>query len=106
IVRACQDRRLISEEGEAAKLFERARSAPLLGTLAIEVSARVATTGDGRKRRQARQARSATVSVRTASVTFQPPYRPDGKLPAQTVTVVLAREESPAAGGEALQWAV
>jgi len=104
IVRACQDRRLTSNENEPAKLFERVRSVAALGSFAVEASARRATTGDDRKRRQSRSARTATVSVRATTVTLHPPYRPDGKLPAVEVNLVLVREDNPPAGEEPIEW--
>jgi Transposase DNA-binding/Transposase Tn5 dimerisation domain len=104
IVRACHDRRLKSETDGPTKLFEQARSATMLGTLEVEVSARRACSGDDRKRRQSRSARTATVTVRSATVTLRPPYRPDRNLPAVTVNVVLAIEESPPADEIAVEW--
>lgn len=104
IVRACQDRRLKDTDDGPAKLYERARSAAVLGSVEVEVSARRASSGDKRKRRQARTARAATVTVRSATVTLKPPYRPDQKLPAVTVNVVLALEESPPTGEIAVEW--
>lgn len=104
LVRACQDRRLLGEAGEATKLFERVRQAPVLGSLAIEVSARRATTGDGRKRRQSRAARPATVHLRSTTVRLRPPHRPDGTLPEVDVTVVLAAEDEAPAGEEPIEW--
>ena len=76
----------------------------MLGTLEVEVSARRASSGGDRKRRQSRSARTATVTVRSATVTLHPPYRPDRQLPAVTVNVVLALEESPPAGEIAVEW--
>lgn len=102
VVRACQDRRLAG--GAAGKLFAAAAAAAALGTLAVEVGARPATTGDGRTRRQARAARPATVTVRATRVTLRPPHRPGAALPAVTVTAVLTREESPPAGAEPIEW--
>jgi hypothetical protein len=104
IVRACQDRRLQTGDDGPAKLFEQARAAAVLGTLEVEVSARRASSGGDRKRRQSRSARSATVKLRSATVTLHPPYRPDRKLPAVTVNVVLALEESPPAGEVPVEW--
>jgi hypothetical protein len=104
IVRACQDRRLTGDDDSPAKLYERARSAAVLGSVQVEVSARRASSGGTRKRRQSRKARTATVTVRSATVTLQPPYRPDRKLPAVTVNVVLALEESPPADEVPIEW--
>jgi len=104
IVRACQDRRLKTGDDGPAKLFERTRAAAVLGSLSVEVSSRRSSPGDGRKRRQSRAARTATVSLRSATVTLHPPYRPDRKLPAVDVNVVLALEESPPAGEVPVEW--
>jgi hypothetical protein len=102
VVRACQDRRLAG--GDAERLFATAAAAPVLGHRAVEVAARRATTGDGRKRRQGRAARSATVTVRATTVTLRPPHRTGAALAPVTVTAVVAREESPPAGTEPVEW--
>jgi hypothetical protein len=101
IVRACQDRAL---QGSTAGLWQSLRCTRPLGTLTIRVSARKASTSDGRKRKQARSARKARVTVRAARVLLRPPARPGVKLPAVLVNAVLVREEKPTEGEEAIEW--
>jgi hypothetical protein len=91
IVRATQDRRLRADT--VAKLWEALDQAPVLGTVAVEV-----------KSRPNRPARLAEVALRSATVPLKPPARVGYRLPAVTVNAVLAREESPPPGVEALEW--
>ena len=57
-----------------------------------------------RGRRQPREGREATLEVRAASVRLRPPPRPDRKLAAVTVNVVLVRETNTPAGEEPVEW--
>ncbi len=102
IVRACQDRALTGEAN--GKLLACVASYPLLGTLKIEVSARAAQSHDGSKRRQARGARTTTVTVQAGGVTLRAPWRPDRKLADVAVHAVLVREVDPPAGEVAIEW--
>jgi hypothetical protein len=101
IVRACQERALAKEDQD---LRQRLLCTKPLGTLTIQVSPRDASTGDQRKRKQARSGRKTKVSVRAVRVTLRPPRRPDGKLPAVTVNAILVSEEKPPAGEEPIAW--
>ncbi len=91
IVRAAQDRR--AQTGESAKLWQTLTQAPALGTLEVEVKAR-----------PNRAARLAHVTVRATTVSLEPPARPGYRLPEIAVNAVLAREDSPPQGTEALEW--
>ena len=102
IVRACQDRCLA--DAPAGTLRARVAAGPTLGTLRIEVSARPARSHDGSKRRQARSARTATVTVQARRVTLQAPWRPGPKLADVAVNVVLVREVDPPPGEEPIEW--
>lgn len=102
IVRACQDRTLAG--ADAGKLTETVAAAPILGTVQIEVSGRPAQSHDGSKRRQARSARTATVTVQACRVTLQAPWRPGQKLPDLEVNAVLVREVDPPAGEPPIEW--
>jgi hypothetical protein len=101
IVRACQDRALAQEDRD---LRQRLLCTKLLGTLTIQASQRNASTGNGRKRKQARQARKTTVSVRALSVTLRPPNRVGVKLPPVKVNAILVFEENPPLGEEPIEW--
>jgi hypothetical protein len=101
IVRACQDRAV---KGSAQRLWQTLQQQPALGTLTVQVSKREATTGDGRKRRQPRSGRVATVTVRSGRVLLRPPARKGCKLPAVQVNAVLLHEEKPPPGEEAIVW--
>ena len=103
IVRACRDRRLRDPAGE--KLYAAVAQTNVLKRLTIRVSAREALSGDASRRRTARSAREATVTVQAASVTLKAPHRLTGaKLPDLKVQAVLVREEEPPAGEAPIEW--
>jgi len=106
IVRACQDRRLRTPVGE--KLYSAVGSAAVAGKATVKVSAREQKTGDGSRRRGARSARQAEVTIRATTVTLKAPERRGAakatKLRDVSVNVVLVREEAPPVGEEAIEW--
>jgi hypothetical protein len=108
LVRACQNRALCLEnkgESEVQPLTEHVLAQPVLFTKTIRVRGRKAKVGcETRSRRQARESRETEVSVRATRVTLRPPWRPERKLPAVTVNVVLVRENDPPAGDEPVEW--
>lgn len=107
IVRACQDRAVVTEATDAAvgPLFTAAAAGPVLQRLAIKVSRRQPKSKDGRRRKQPRQARTAQVAVQAARLTLRGPSRPgQGKLADVAVNVVLVREEQPPADVEPIEW--
>ena len=115
IVRACQNRALQPAEkedlaaetaGAAVNLLrERVLAEEVLFTHTITVREREAKVScEDRGRRQPRQSRTAEVEVRAARVTLRPPPRPDRKLPAVSVNVVLVREIAPPSGEDAVEW--
>lgn len=115
IVRGCQNRCLAKtdpayEKDVTTLLWEAVESRPVQGRRTIEVTARPALTGDGSKRRQARSARTTSVTLQATTATLKGLTRPgqDGKpgikLPEVTVNVVLVREEKPPADEPAIEW--
>jgi len=102
IVRACQDRRLVGDEHKY--LWASVSAAPVLGTRTVSVSERQAPPSETRKRRKARDARDAVLTIQAATVTPRAPWRPDGKLPPVPVTVVRASEVNPPPGEEPIEW--
>lgn len=108
IVRACQDRALLDENGEntAEKgLRERLLEEPELFRKTIHLRGREAKVScETRGRRQPRKSREAEVVVRAARVTLRPPPRADRKLPAVTVNVVLVSEIDPPPDDVAVEW--
>jgi hypothetical protein len=108
IVRACQDRALLCENGENAgekHVREHLLRQPVLFEKTIHVRGRKAKVGcETRGRRQPRQPRETVVEVRAARVTLRPPCRPDRKLPPVTINVVLVREVDPPAGEDPVEW--
>jgi hypothetical protein len=115
IVRGCQNRCLSQtdpayEKNVTTLLWEAVENRPAEGQRTINITSRPALTGDGSRRRQARSARTTTVTLRATSVTLKGLRRPsqDGgtriKLPDLTVNVVLVREENPPDGEPAIEW--
>lgn len=105
IVRACQDRVLKGNTSE--KLRGTVAAGPVLGTRKIEVSERSDQShGTGDKRRQARSARVAEVTIQACAVMLKPPSRPKGtpKLAAISVNAVLVCEINPPANEPAIEW--
>lgn len=102
IVRSGQEDRTLAEE-EKNLLQLLACQAPL-GKMTVQVSKREASTGDGRKRRQPRESRTAEVTVRSVRTLLRSPDRPGGKLPAVYVNAILVREEKSPEGEEPIAW--
>ena len=99
LIRARTDRKLVPEDSAGClRMQEALIDAPAWGSLTIEVP------GNGR-----RKARTATIAVRTAEVTIQPPPRrgaaqASGSSEPVRVTLIGATESSPPAGVEAISW--
>ena len=107
LIRACQDRALVKEEGtnSTRHLREQVLATPVLYEVQLLIRGRQAKTAiEDRGRRQNRETRQASVEVRAATVTLRPPWRCDRKLPAVSVNVVLVREPNPPAGEPAVEW--
>jgi hypothetical protein len=108
IVRACQNRALLCQNGENAEekyLREAVLAQPELFRKTIHVRGRRAKVAcEVRGRRQPRQSREAEVVVRAARVTLRPPSRPDRTLPPVTVNAVLVSEVNPPPGDEPVEW--
>jgi hypothetical protein len=107
IVRACQDRAVVTAHSQAAAchLRDEVLKTPVLSTKTIQVRGREAKVAcDDRARRQPRKSRSTTVEIRAARVTLRGPWRPGGRLPDVGVNVVFVREVDPPAGDEPVEW--
>jgi hypothetical protein len=105
VVRACQDRAVRDDGGDAGRLRERLLAGDVLFTQAIEVRGRETKVScETRRRRGPRESRQAEVEVRAAQVTLRPPWRPGIKLPEVTVNAVLVRESSPPRGELPVEW--
>src|SRR5580698_207722 len=64
------------EKDATTLLWEAVENRPVQGRRTIDVSSRQAQTGDGSKRRQARSARTASVTLQAAMVTLKGLRRP------------------------------
>lgn len=108
IVRACQDRALLAENGEDIAdrhLRDHVLAQPVLFRQTIKVRGRKAKVScEKRGRRQPRHTREAEVQVRAARVTLRPPWRADRRLPPVTLNVVLVTEVDPPDGDEPIEW--
>lgn len=105
LVRASWDRALVTEGGEAGRLWAAAAQAAVAGTLEVAAPARPAAKG-----KTAQPARPAHLTVRWGRVQVRPPQRaaipgvePE-RLKPVTVTLVWAHEDTPPAGVEGLEW--
>jgi len=108
IVRSCQDRAVVADEGKTpAKQLLRKHllSQPVLFTHTISVRGRKAKIAcETRGRRQPRESRTAEVAVRAGQVTIRGPQRPGGHLPSLTANVVLVSELAPPPGDVPVEW--
>ena len=107
IVRGCQDRALQREAGETAArhIYEAVLGQPVLFSQTLRVRGRDPKVAcETRGRRQPRRSRQAQVDLRSARVCLRPPWRPDGKLPAIEVNVVLVREVGAPGDDEPIEW--
>lgn len=108
IVRACQNRALLHEEGENSGenyLREAVLHQPVLFSKTVRVRGRKAKVScESRGRRQPRQSREAEVVVRATSVTLRAPWRTDRQLPPLRINVVLVSEVNPPSGDEPVEW--
>ncbi len=106
LIRACHDRALHeAPDQQAAHPRAAAMAAAVLFTPKITVRGRTPKVScDKRARRQPRTSRDARVEGRATTVTLNPPWRPDRKLPPVTVNVVLVREIDPPAGDVPVEW--
>ena len=102
IIRACQDRAVLTED--QPHLFQVLARKKALGKIQVQVSKRLASTSNGRRRLLPRAARTAKLTIRSARVRLRGPARAGGKLADQDVNVVIAREERPPAGAEPVAW--
>lgn len=91
LVRASWDRRVDADEGS---LWAALEAGPNVGTVQVSVP-----------RHGTRPARVATVQLRVRKLTLRPPARSNGThLAPVALGAVLAREPTPPAGVEALEW--
>jgi Transposase Tn5 dimerisation domain/Transposase DNA-binding len=108
IIRACQDRALIVDDGappdRPTTLRAHVASTPILSYLTVDAPEREPKSKDNRKRKQAREARTAELTVQAARVKLRGPARPGGKLPDIEVNCVLVTEPNPPEGAEAIEW--
>jgi len=110
LVRACQDRGIVKQAGNADVsarcLRDAVESQPVLFTKEISVRGRGKTkvSCEQRGRRQPRESRQAEVEVRAAQVTLRGPDRPGGKLPDVVVNVVQVREIKPPDDDVPVEW--
>ncbi len=95
IIRACQFDRLLAPNEEHHQWLQALQHRRALGTFTMEITAK-----------KGRSARSATMAVRSATVTLKPPQRPadQPRLPEVAVNVVWVREVNPPTDQEPVEW--
>jgi hypothetical protein len=102
LIRGAQDRSL---HDEGNHLLETLRASPCVSEGTVSINSRTPKVKvTERKRNVQRDARIATVVIRAMTVTFNPPPRPDRKLPEITLNVVLVEEPNPPEGQQPIQW--
>lgn len=112
IIRANQDRALLSEEAhqqgepsEAGRLFEQVRSAEVLGHIEFAVKAREQHKKvKGNRIKIQRGARTVRQRIRACKVSPRPPYRKGAKLAPVSFWIVLAEEIDPPQNEEPIDW--
>ena len=103
IVRSAQDR---CSTTAGVSMMATVSPTPVLQTLEVKVSKRRAASGKGKssKRRQEREARTATCTLQATRVSLQAPGRKGLKLNDREVNVVSVREVNPPPGAEPIEW--
>lgn len=91
LIRSQHDRKILTDAGHEAKISDQLAKAPSLGEIEFLLP----------KGRDARPARTVTQTLRATSVTLKPQRKGD---PLLTVTALLAEEEHPPQGEEAIRW--
>jgi hypothetical protein len=106
IVRACQDRKVLDEQGVTTGLIrDSLLQQPVLATNEISVRGREQKIScDKSPRRQSRVSRQAMVEVRACAVTIKAPSNRKHSVDSVSVNVVLVREPNPPAGEEPIEW--
>lgn len=112
LIRGCYDRSVRSTNqdaghaNESQSLLDTVRSQPVLATQTIDISQRKQkNSADKKKRTQARDARTAVVSIRATSVRINRPQRCDSSIASEVqVNVVLVEETDPPEGQIPIQW--
>jgi hypothetical protein len=95
IIRACQLDRCLAANEEHHQLLPALQARCILGTFVMDIT-----------QKKGRSARTATMEVRSASVTLKRPRRPadQPRLPEVKVNVVWVRETQPPAGEDPIEW--
>lgn len=107
IIRAGQDRALegTGDAADARTIRARLLKQPALCKGEVKVSARKPKIADDdRRRKRARDARTAITEVHAAAITLRPPDRAGQKLSPRTVNAVIVIEKNPPAGEEPVEW--
>lgn len=102
LVRAAQNRNTTENQD----WLDQVRLAKKIGEQTVNVRARVAKTNAAQSvRSQSREARTAELEIRKATIKLQRPVHCDAKLPATiTVNVVLCEEPEPPEGAVPIRW--
>jgi hypothetical protein len=108
LIRSNQNRACKKDEDDKAfdALHAKAISGPLLGTIAVKITAKdqYKKLKGGNRKKVHRSARTASLEVRATTVTLRPPFRQGTKLDAVTFQVVVAAEVNPPPGEDPVLW--
>jgi hypothetical protein len=102
LVRAGQNRNTMEDQD----WVEQVRSTAKIGDQTVAVRARIAKTGSAKSARsRSREARTAELEIRKATIQLRRPVHGDRSLPASlTVNVVLCEEMHPPEGADPIRW--
>lgn len=103
VVRAAQDRLLEAEEG---RLWEYIEQCPVICTYEVTVFQRGAQRRKGRSNRPARQQRTASLEIRSATVTLLPPLKKRTRMKPNRMNIVLTREVNSPPGETPMEWMI
>ena len=107
LIRCNQDRStVIGTPGQQERIRQSVETGPLLGTVTLSVKKQVQykKVKGGSRKKHVRSKRTATLEIRCAEVTLDPPYRRDRKLSRISFHVVMAKERKPPQGEDPIVW--
>ena len=105
LIRACQDRVVLDQQGDSCVLRASLEPLPVLFSYDITVRARKAKVScETRSRRSTRVSRQATVEVRAGTMTIQAPKVSKLAVRSVCVNAVMVREVNPPKGEVPVEW--
>lgn len=105
LVRMCQDRSIADEEEELNCIRDAVYATEVIGNMSIHIRARQPAVSCTKKnRQQARKSRDASMEIRKATVTINPPRHLRSRFQAVRMNAVVVSEPNPPEGEEPIEW--